>query len=75
MAGLEISYLGVDETGDRVFRLPDGRWTWGEDPQDAAKNPVRFDPERYVEKYRWPVGPGQVRDADGLPVPESRSRS
>jgi hypothetical protein len=64
-----IVYLGTDEAGDRVWRLPDGRWTWGEDPEDARMNPVRMDSESYVSKYGWPVGPGQVRGPDGLPVP------
>lgn len=47
-------FLGIDENGDNVWRLADGRWTWGDDPYDAASRTRTFAPDRYVEKYGAP---------------------
>lgn len=46
--------VGVDEAGDIVWQLPNGRWTWGLTAQDAAAQVRTFEPERYVEKYGRP---------------------
>lgn len=44
-------FLGVDDGGDFVWELADGRWTWGDNPYDAAKRGRTFTPDRYQEKY------------------------
>lgn len=49
-------FLGVDGSGDFVWELADGRWTWGDDPHDANGKTRTFEPERYIEKYGRPVG-------------------
>lgn len=49
-------FLGMDGSGDFVWELADGRWTWGDDPHDAATKQRTFEPERYIEKYGRPVG-------------------
>lgn len=49
-------FLGVDGSGDFVWELDTGRWTWGETPYDAAKRERTFEPARYIEKYGRPVG-------------------
>jgi hypothetical protein len=47
-------FLGVDDGGDFVWELANGRWTWGEDPHDAATRQRTFTPDRYSEKYGHP---------------------
>lgn len=56
MATTEPAYLGVDDCGDQVWQLPNGRWVWGEDVADATRmGEIRsFTPERYIDKYGWP---------------------
>lgn len=49
-------FLGVDGSGDFVWELATGRWTWGESPYDAANRERTFEPERYIEKYGRPIG-------------------
>lgn len=49
-------FLGVDGSGDFVWELADGRWTWGEDPHSAATRTRTFKPEEYVDKYGRPAG-------------------
>lgn len=49
-------FLGVDGSGDFVWELANGRWTWGNDPHDANGKDRTFEPERYIEKYGRPVG-------------------
>jgi hypothetical protein len=56
MAGLpELpDFLGIDEQGDKVWELPDGRWTWGETAEEAMERARTFEPYEYVEKYGEP---------------------
>lgn len=51
LAAEQPLWMGVDNTGDHVWRLPNGRWTWGETAQDAMARERTFTPDRYVEKY------------------------
>lgn len=44
-------FLGTDSNGDFVWELPTGRWTWGDDPYQAATRQRTFTPDRYLEKY------------------------
>jgi len=59
-------FLGVDDSGDFVWELADGRWTWGSDPYDAACRRRTFEPERFTEKYGAPTAltdlPTRLRD-------------
>lgn len=48
-------FLGVDDSGSFVWELEDGRWTWGEYPDDALYRTRTFEPERYVDKYGAPT--------------------
>jgi hypothetical protein len=48
-------FLGIDGSGDFVWELETGRWTWGEDPHDAAFRERTFEPVRYIEKYGRPI--------------------
>lgn len=48
-------FLGLDDGGDFVWELEDGRWTWGEDPHHAVRQTRTFDPERYVVKFGEPT--------------------
>ncbi len=48
-------FIGIDGNGDYVWELADGRWTWGNDPYDAAARKRTFTPDRYVDKYGDPV--------------------
>lgn len=47
-------FLGIDGSGDYVWELANGRWTWGDDPHGAATKERTFEPERYCEKYGAP---------------------
>lgn len=47
-------FIGMDDNGDFVWELADGRWTWGSDPYDAACRKRTFTPDRYEEKYGKP---------------------
>jgi hypothetical protein len=49
-------FLGTDGSGDYVWELANGRWTFGADPHSAADKARTFRPERYVEKYGMPTG-------------------
>jgi hypothetical protein len=49
-------FLGVDGSGDFVWELADGRWTWGDDPHAASTRERTFEPERYIGKYGRPIG-------------------
>lgn len=49
-------FLGVDGSGDFVWEMESGRWTWGDDPHDANGKTRTFEPERYIEKYGRPIG-------------------
>lgn len=49
-------FLGVDGSGDFVWELESGRWTWGDDPHDANGKTRSFEPARYIEKYGRPIG-------------------
>ena len=62
----EPRFLGVDDAGDRVWELPDGRWTWGEDAADAAGQARTFEPARYAEKYGSPTAQGETRTIEEL---------
>jgi hypothetical protein len=55
-------FLGIDGSGDFVWELATGRWTWGDDPHAAVTRERTFEPERYVEKYGRPVPFGQQID-------------
>jgi hypothetical protein len=44
-------YIGTDNSGDRVWRLPSGRWTWGDTEEQALTRERTFTPERYEDKY------------------------
>lgn len=44
-------FIGVDSNGDFVWELATGRWTWGDDPHQAATRQRTFTPDRYEEKY------------------------
>jgi hypothetical protein len=48
-------FLGVDDAGDNVWELENGRWTWGDEPYDAICRARTFEPERYVDKYGEPT--------------------
>ena len=48
-------FLGVDDGGSYVWELENGRWTWGDDPQHAARLVRTFEPEQYVIKYGTPT--------------------
>lgn len=61
-------FLGVDGSGDFVWELETGRWTWGEDPHDAAFRERTFEPERYIEKYGRPVPFVRLDPETGKPV-------
>lgn len=70
-------FLGQDNSGDFVWELPNGRWTWGNDPASAMTRKRTFTPDRYQEKY-GPVEPlveiepgtgnGPVVKMGGVPV-------
>lgn len=47
--------MGLDNTGDLVWELPNGRWTWGDTPEAAMSHRRTFEPDRYVEKYGDPT--------------------
>lgn len=49
-------FLGVDGDGDNVWELPTGRWTWGDEPVQAATRTRTFTPDRYLDKF-GPVRP------------------
>lgn len=51
-------FLGVDGSGDFVWELENGRWTWGQSPNEAwAQGQIRsLEPERYIDKYGRPIG-------------------
>jgi hypothetical protein len=51
-------FIGVDSNGDFVWELASGRWTWGDDPLQAATRLRTFTPDRYLEKY----GPVDVEE-------------
>jgi len=55
-------FLGYDGSGDYVWELADGRWTWGVSPRDAADRARTFEPVRYIEKYGRPVGSDEEID-------------
>jgi hypothetical protein len=55
-------FLGIDGSGDFVWELATGRWTWGDDPHAAATRERTFEPERYVGKYGRPVPFGERID-------------
>jgi hypothetical protein len=55
-------FLGIDGSGDFVWELATGRWTWGDDPHAAVTRERTFEPERYVEKYGRPVPFGEQID-------------
>jgi hypothetical protein len=55
-------FLGIDGSGDFVWELADGRWTWGDDPHAAADRRRTFEPVRYIEKYGRPIGLGETID-------------
>jgi hypothetical protein len=62
-------FLGMDGTGDFVWELENGRWTWGADPWDAiGRVGIRtFTPAEYIDKYGRPIA--FVTNApDGKPV-------
>lgn len=44
-------FIGYDNSGDKVWQLVDGRWTWGETAGRALQQARTFTPERFVEKY------------------------
>jgi hypothetical protein len=48
-------FLGYDNSGDAVWELASGRWTWGDHPRDAEGRPCTFEPARYIEKYGVPL--------------------
>lgn len=74
MTGTSVVYprfLGVDENGDFVWELANGRWTWGDDPHQAADRKRTFTADRYVEKYGAPQplpGQGSPKQAEAEPV-------
>jgi hypothetical protein len=74
MGGTSVVYprfLGKDDNGDFVWELANGRWTWGDDPLQAAMRQRTFSPDRYVEKYGAPSplpGEGSPVQAEAEPV-------
>jgi hypothetical protein len=58
-------FLGVDGSGDFVWELPTGRWTWGDSPYDAAFRERTFEPERYIEKYGRPIPFVRIEEETG----------
>lgn len=50
-------FIGVDDSGDYVWELESGRWTFGDDPYSAATRTRTFEPERYLDKY----GPLEIK--------------
>ena len=74
MMGTSVIYprfLGKDDSGDFVWELADGRWTWGDDPLQAADRKRTFAPDRYVEKYGAPQplpGEGSPKQAEAEPL-------
>jgi hypothetical protein len=62
LAGEGPVWMGVDDSGDQVWRLPDGRWTWGDTPEAALAQTRTFTPDRYVMKYGEP---DDEADSDG----------
>lgn len=44
-------FLGVDDGGDFVWELANGRWTWGDDPMDAVNKTRTFTADHYLGKY------------------------
>jgi len=44
-------FLGIDDGGDFVWELANGRWTWGDDPLDAIWKTRTFAPDHYLDKY------------------------
>lgn len=55
-------FLGYDGSGDCVWELENGRWTWGVSPRDATYRDRTFEPVRYIEKYGRPVGADEEID-------------
>ena len=47
----ELTWIGIDNSGDRVWELPSGQWTWGDTEAEAAGRERRMSPTRYEEKY------------------------
>lgn len=74
MTGTSVVYprfLGKDSNGDFVWELANGRWTWGDDPWQAAIRQRTFTADRYVEKYGAPEplpGQGSPKQAEAEPV-------
>ena len=74
MKGTSVIYprfLGKDDNGDFVWELASGRWTWGDDPFQAANRQRTFAPDRYMEKYGAPQplpGQGSPKQAEAEPV-------
>lgn len=54
MSVARARFLGIDLSGDLVWELPDGRWTWGPTEEFALANKRTLEPDRYVEKYGEP---------------------
>jgi hypothetical protein len=48
-------FLGTDTSGDSVWELANGRWTFGDEPWSAVDKDRTFEPERYVQKYGVPT--------------------
>lgn len=48
-------FLGIDTSGDSVWELADGRWTFGDEPWSAVDKTRKFEPERYIVKYGVPT--------------------
>lgn len=61
-------FLGVDDHGDMVWELADGRWTWADDPLMATQRRRTFEPSRYLEKY-GPVKVPEMFSAVVVPAP------
>jgi hypothetical protein len=62
-------FLGLDKNGDNVWELVSGRWTWGDDPVQAADRQRTWSPARYAEEYGAPQPlPGQVPPVQAEPV-------
>lgn len=49
-------FLGMDGSGDFVWELESGRWTWGDDPHAAITKQRTFEPVEYIGKYGRPIG-------------------
>lgn len=68
MTAVYPRFLGVDGSGDFVWELETGRWTWGDSPRDAAFRGRTFEPARYIEKYGRPIPFVRIEEETGKAI-------